>query len=287
MRRTLTLAILCSLLACRKPETTASLLRRLPTQDATVLSVDVQTLRHGGLLKLLAANKTAEEPEYQTFIQNSGFDYQRDLDAVEIAFAPSGTFLLVRGRFDWKKLEAYATANGGGCYNKLCRMQGSTPERRISFLPLDQTLMALAISTDDLAASRLTKPGPQREIDIPTQPVWLSIPGASLQRPGSMPQATKAFAGALVGADRVMLTLGPHGDMYQAGLEAVCKSPDDAKALAEQLTKLTGLLREVVKTKAADDLPALLAAGSFTRKDQKVFGYWPIRKTLFENLAGM
>jgi hypothetical protein len=287
VRRIIPLLFLVATLACRRPETAATLLHRLPTRDATVLSLDVDTLRQAGLLKLLAANKSAEEPEYQAFIQNSGFDYQRDLDSAVAAFAPSGNFFLVRGRFDWKKLEGYARANGGSCYDKLCRMPGSTPERRISFLPLEPTLMALAVSSDDLAASRLTAPGPQREIEIPGEPLWLSVPAASLGRTASLPGAVQAFAGALSGADRLMLTLGPHEGNFEGRLEAVCRSPGDAKALAGQLMKLTSLLREATKTKAGDDIPALLAAGSFSRKDQKVFGYWPIRKTFIQTLAGM
>ncbi len=274
-------------LACRKPETQQELLRRLPTQDATVLGLDVRALRNSGLLKLLAAAKAVEEPEYQAFVGNSGFDYQRDLDSALVAFAPSGTFFVVRGRFDWKKLEGYAQTNGGSCYDRLCRMPGSTPERRISFLPLNTDLMALAVSSDDLAASRLTKPGPQRELDIPSQPVWLSIPGSSLQSPGAVPGAAKVFARALIGVDRVTLTIGPHDENYEARLEAVCRTAEDAKSTSAQLTNLTGMLSGLTKSKAPDDLPALLAAGSFSHLDRKVFGYWPIRKTLIASLAGM
>jgi hypothetical protein len=286
-RRAFALLFLAATLACRRPETAATLLHRLPTRDATVLSLDVRTLRQAGLLKLLAVNKSAEEPEYQAFIQNSGFDYQRDLDSAMVAFAPTGNFFLVRGRFDWKKLETYAQANGGSCYDKLCRMPGSTPDRRISFLPLQADMMALAVSSDDLAASRLTGAGPQRDIDVPAQPVWLSVPGADLGRTALLAGPAQAFAGALSAADRLMLTLGPRDGNFEARLEAVCKNPDDAKALVEHLAKLTGVLRDAVKTKPGDDIPALLAAGSFSRKDQKVFGYWPIRKTMIEALAGM
>lgn len=287
MRRAVIFVLLTGTLSCRKPETAATLLRRLPTRDATVLSLDVLTLRQAGLLKILAANKTVEEPEYRTFIKNSGFDYQRDMDSGLVAFAPTGNFFLVRGRFDWKKLEAYAQSNGGSCYNQLCRMMGSTPERRISFLPIEPTLMALAVSSDDLAASRLTGQGPQRDIEVPDQPVWLSVPSVSLGRTASLPGAAQAFAGALRATEGLMLTLGPRDGNFEARLEAVCKNPNDAAALTERLTKLTALLHDSIKAKPGDDIPALLAAGSFSNKDRKVFGVWPIRKTLIEALAGM
>ena len=37
----------------------------------------------------------------------------------------------------------------GHCYNSLCRLNGSTPERKISFFPVQQNLMAMAVSPDD------------------------------------------------------------------------------------------------------------------------------------------
>ena len=49
-------------------------------------------------------------------------------------------------------------------------MQGSTPERRISFLPLRDDIMALAVSTDDLAATRLTKTGAPVNTPLPQRP---------------------------------------------------------------------------------------------------------------------
>ena len=48
-------------------------LEHIPTTDATVLSVDFNTLRKAGLLSLLAA-PGVEEPEYLSFIRSTGFD---------------------------------------------------------------------------------------------------------------------------------------------------------------------------------------------------------------------
>ena len=59
---------------------------------------------------------------------------------------------MVKGRFDWNSLQSYAREQGGTCRNALCRMNGSTPERRISFFPLRPDLMGLAVSPDDSAA---------------------------------------------------------------------------------------------------------------------------------------
>jgi hypothetical protein len=175
-----------ALVSCA-PKSPRALLDRLPTKDATVLSVDFAALRSGGILKLLAGKA---EPEYLAFVKNSGFDYQKDLDAALVSFGPNAIYFLVRGRFDWNRLETYARDNGGSCYNRLCHLPGSKPERRISFLPLSSNLMAMAVAGDDLAAARLRDKNPQRPIEIPSDPVWISAQGSALKQ-------TPLFAAAL------------------------------------------------------------------------------------------
>ncbi len=108
------------------------------------------------------------ESDYKrSFFDGTGFDYKRDLDSVVASFSGAGNFFIARGRFDWAKLRAYAVREGGSCYKDLCRIQGSKPERHISFLPLRDDAIALAVSTNDLAATQLTKTG---------QPITAAIP---------------------------------------------------------------------------------------------------------------
>ncbi|MDQ6663147.1 MAG: hypothetical protein M3Z23_01990 [Acidobacteriota bacterium] len=257
------------------------LLSRLPTKDAVVLSVDFAALRRGGVLDLLSKSKVPEEPEYQTFVRNSHFDYKRDLNFALVAFAPDGTFFLIGGRFDWRKLAEYAKLQGGSCYGDLCRMTGSTPARRISFMPLRQDLMALAVGGDDLAASRLKAPGPQRAIQISSQPVWLSIPSSALKSGSKQPAGDSLFTSDMNAAENVTITLGPQGQTFEARLEAVCRSLKDAAALTAQLEKVTAMLKG-----PPGDLREIFASGAFRREGEKVFGRWTVRKGFIENLAG-
>src|SRR5258708_40253649 len=120
------------------PETA---LARLPSDNAAVLSIDFSALRRGGIFEMLSGPVVEEEPEYKTFVAKTAFDYRRDLDQAFISFHSSGVYFLVRGRFDWKRLEEYAREQGGGCSNGLCRMPGSVPDRKISSFPLNPTLM--------------------------------------------------------------------------------------------------------------------------------------------------
>src|ERR1017187_4710137 len=77
---------------------------RYPVHGA---AVDFSRLRAGGILALLSASKVGEDPEYQSFVHQTDFDYKQDLDAAIVAFAPRGKYMLLKGRFDWKNLIAY------------------------------------------------------------------------------------------------------------------------------------------------------------------------------------
>ena len=270
----------------------AGMLRRLPQENAAVLFVDFDTLRRGGVLKLLGSSKTAEEPDYQAFVRATGFDYQKDLDRAAVSFSSEGEYFVVKGRFDWQKLRAYAVAQGGSCEERVCRMQGSTPARRISFFPLQPNLMALAVSTDGSAALRLAEmqAGSVQPLDLPRDPVWLSIPAESLKTPGQLPPGASFFTAALASADRILLSLGPEGERLEARLLVTCRTSADAAALAGQLQHATALVREMIareKQKPNDkDLSGVLTAGVFEQSGRRVLGRWPVPAAFLESLAG-
>jgi hypothetical protein len=256
-------------------------LSHLPTADAMVASIDVGAIRKAGLLTVFTPKPQTEEAEYLNFVQSTGFNYEKDLDNVAAAFTHDAIYFIVRGRFDWVKLEAFAKANGGGCYERLCHLPGSVPERRISFLPLQSNVMAMAVSTDDLGAARLREVHRSGELQQLRDPVWMSIPASALKHTAETVPAVRLFAATVAGADRVTIAIGPkQGGDYAARLEAICASSKEAQTVTEQLKKVTGTL------KSTDPLAGFLLSGTFQQSNQKVFGYWPIPKGLFENLAG-
>ena len=264
------------------------LLSRFPAEDALAMSVDVAALRSAGLL---GESKMALEPEYKQFLEGTGFDYKRDLDSVAASFSRSGSYFIARGRFKWTKLREYAVREGGSCYQDLCRVQGSKPDRHISFLPLRNDAIALAVSTNDLAASQLTKTGQPVTAAIPAAPVWISVPGSELRRQNALPPEMHLMLSALTSADRVVITLGPAaaGKGIEAHMEATCRTQDDAGILTSQLRSATALLKEALtrdKKPADDEFATLLTAGSFDRTDRRVTGKWPVRKSLLDALAG-
>jgi hypothetical protein len=271
--------------AARQFQDPRYVLSRFPAEDAAVLSADFSSLRRGGLLN---ESKTPLEPDYKKFLDGTGFDYKRDLDSVTAAFATSGNFFIARGRFDWKKLRGYVAQQGGSCYQDLCRMQGSAPDRHISFLPLRADTIALAVSTNDLAAARLTNAGQPVTGNIPAGPVWLSVPGSALRGRDALPQRLRAMLSALQNTDRVIVTLQSSGSGIEARMEASCKTPADAAVLASQLRIATSALKDALaadKQNQNDELATMLRSGTFDENGPRVTGRWPVQKGLLDALT--
>ena len=269
---------------------TAALLRRMPAEDALVAYIDFSELRRAGILQLLDGSKAGEDPEYQNFVRQTQFDYKQDLDAAIVAFAPTGKFLFVQGRFDWKSLRAYVESQDGQCRNAFCRMNGSTPERRISFFPVRSNLMALAVSPDELAALRLENAASGPDPQVPAAPVWLSIPTSVLKSSDSLPAGTRNFARSLEQAETVTLAFAPEGHGLAARLDVRCRDDRDAADLASQLTRTTSLLREMMEREHRKpnpaDLSGVLTSGAFRNEGRRVLGYWPIQPAFVQNVLG-
>ena len=264
---------------------TRVILSRFPVEDAVVLSIDFTSVREAGLI---SASKIPLEPEYKQFLDGTGFDYRKDLDSVTASFSKSGNFFIARGRFNWQRLRDYAAHQGGSCYEQLCRMQGSTPERRISFLPLRDDTMALAVSTDDLAANRLTKAGDPVTAQIPSAPVWMLVPGTALRQIGALPPGLRLMVSPLANADRLVVTVTPSGNGLAAKMEAACRTQDDARVLASQLRTVTATLKDALKRDTQmppDELAQMLVGGTFNDSGAHVNGSWLFSKNLIASLT--
>lgn len=269
-----------------RPLSLAEQMKRLPSADSVIVYIDFDQLRHGGFLRTIAGLKSMEEADYRAFAQRIHLDWREDLDDALIAFAPSGKYMLVKGRFDWDSLRAYVSSSGGDCNSDLCRVTGSAPERRISFFPMRKNLMALAVSTDDIAARRMNGVAPGSP-QIPDAPIWMRIPG-SILRGENLPSGTRMFARSVQQADFVTLQFAPEGDHLAARLEVLCRDDQDAAAMAGELTKATNLLREFIEREHMKPNPAdfsgVLTSGDFRADSRRVIGHWPIQRSFVENL---
>jgi hypothetical protein len=270
--------------------TPAAMLQRLPADNAVVVYVDFAALRAGGILQMLDGAKVGEEPEYRAFVAKTEFDYKQDLDAAMLAMTPAGNYILAKGRFDWKSLALYVRSQDGNCTNSFCRMAGSSPERRISFFPLQSSLMALAVSGDEAAALRLNSLDAHEAREMPNAPMWLSIPPSIVHSGKALPDGAQMFARSLEKAQAVTISIAPEGDNFAARLNVRCANDADAAAITEQLTKTTGLLNDMIRrenqTPNPGDLSGFLTSGAFRQEGPRVQGYWPLSRRLLGNLLG-
>ena len=261
----------------------------LPSENATLIYLDVDRMRRAGILDMLAGSKAAEEIEYKQFVDATLFDYRQDLDAVAAAFKDNQVFLALRGRFHWKNLMDYARQQGGSCHNGFCVTSGSRPNRRISFYALRRDILAMAISADDFAAYQISAKQPARSVALPEQPVWATVPIAALQHAQDLPAGLKPYVLALGNAEQIEFTLGPQADRLELTLNVKCRDTQTASALAVDLESTTNQLRKMLANEHQKpdpaDLTAVLVAGSFHRDDRSVYGQWPLDRAFVDALA--
>jgi hypothetical protein len=270
------------------PYDAARLISVLPTERATVVYLDTGELRRSGMLELLAGSKTVEEPDYRKFVDETGFDYRSDLDAVAASFEENRVYATLRGRFSWKQLTAYAESQGGECHYSVCTMPGSSVERNISFYPLKSDVLALAVSTDARAVSSIGTGG-KPQVPVPRDPFWISVPAAVFNRPEAFPAGTRAFLSPLAHAEKITFAAGPQGDRLQLRLEVACATPEAAADLVKQFSGMTGLLKSMIArehmTPNPRDLSGVLVAGTFEQRQSTVIGTWPVERGFVEALA--
>lgn len=278
-------------LRSRHASTAGDLLPYLPRTEGVTLAIDMEALRRSGVLVALAGARVAEEPEYQAFVTETGFNYQQDLDLVVAKFGKDTSFFLLRGRFDWPRLGAYVRSQGGACRNSYCRVGGSTPERQISFFPLQTNIMAMAVGPSADAAWQLAYPAPNaRPGTAPARPVWLTVSAGVLQNVQNLHPGARLLAAALEGAGEVEFSLEIAPGRLEALMDVVCRTPGEAAILSSRLEQVTRLLKGTSSAggAAADprDLMGVLLAGSFRTEGQHVLGRWPIERAFLESILG-
>jgi hypothetical protein len=121
------------------------LLSSMPEDAQAVLFVDFNALRHAPVFTdvLAWAPQPQADPEYRQFLRDTDFDYEKDLFAVAATFekqGPQQTFFAVAdGRFDQKKIKAYAAKNGSSQHSGAAEvfsipMNGNAPALNFAFV---------------------------------------------------------------------------------------------------------------------------------------------------------
>lgn len=268
----------------------AAMVSYLPDRDASYFFADLEAIRNSGVLDMIAGSGVAEEAEYKTFVEQTGFNYKRDLNRIAGSFANDIAYLLLEGRWDWTQLRDHVRKQGGVCKDDYCFVKSSTPERIISFRQLRSNLMGLASAPSESACLAIARrPVRKLPFDVPAQPVWLSLPASALRVQRNLPSGTKLFLKALENADRVLLTLGPQGSDFEIAMDVLSAREEDAVVLKHQLEGLTKLLRSFIarekQSPNRDDLSGVLTSGTFDRTAEHVKGRWTVTRAFLQNLG--
>ena len=95
-----------------------AVLSAMPSSASAVLFADLQEMRRAPFAAELYnwIPKSQVDADYARFLRATGFDYERDLDRVAVSVIKdekeNKLFAVAEGRFDRKKIEAYASQSG-------------------------------------------------------------------------------------------------------------------------------------------------------------------------------
>jgi hypothetical protein len=270
----------------RKMPGLAERMNRLPAGTSAIY-IDLESLRSNGLLTLVSGQNVTEDEDYRAFVASTGFDYRADLDSALVGFANSEVFIVATGRFDWKAIQEHTKRASGVCRNGVCRMPATTPKRFVSFVPLHNSMIGMAVSADDWAVTKLQDKIPN-PLSPPDAPVWAGASGESLRGNESLPAGTRLFVKAL--GDAKVATLGLHtaGEGAELRLRAECATDGAAAGLESQLRGVTEVFRKylenVQQKPNPSDLSGILTSGTFVREGAVVTGRWAVNRGFLEKL---
>ena len=128
------------------------LLDLMPVDSSAIFFADLAQLRSAPFLEQIYTWAPQPEPDedYTKFLNQTGFDYERDLNRLAMAFQKSGKdstfFAVADGRFDQQKISALALKSGtverhGG--HEIFEVPESGGERKITFVFLSHDRIAL------------------------------------------------------------------------------------------------------------------------------------------------
>ena len=264
----------------------------LPPGDGTRFFADVKLLRETEMLKLLEDTKIQQDPDYESFVRETGFDYANDLDTLAGAARDRRLFFLLRGRFHWDQLRRYASAHGGTCAGDLCKVPGVKNGRWAGFLPIQPDVLALSIGADPNEVNWLRPSGRKLNMPLPPQPVWVSLSEDLLKNPVELPLPLRIFAISLQSSHPVVLSLDAAaegtGSAFKLQLDAACETEATAETIRSQWEIQTKMLKiELAREHhqpSPADLTGLLTAGSFQVVNRHFIGIWPVRMELLQAL---
>jgi hypothetical protein len=234
----------------------ADVLSLLPADSAVLVYANMTALRGEPLVQRLVAMAPHVQPnsDYAAFIAATGFEYERDLDRVILASSsaptaktrPDHVLAIADGRFDQRKIEAYAQQNGmmqrqNG--HAIFTTNGAAPEPTTSLTFLSPTRIALG-NPEDVSALLNVRPATASNTALQEQ--ISRVAGSPLFLVAKMnPSLTQEnpMLAQFGNLRWVNLAAQPDGDQVLLSVEGTTEDAEQATQLAGTLELMRGLLR--------------------------------------------
>jgi hypothetical protein len=265
----------------------ADMVGLLPQRDMTTVFLNADVLRRAKLLGLLQASVAGQDGDYQQFVRDTGFDYARDIDVLAARGDARQIFFVIRGKFEWARLQDYAARHGGNCSTAFCKVPTTRAGRWASYLRIQSDVIGLAVSNDPADVLLLSPRPIENAPALPSEPVWVSLGHSLLSDNKDLPLPVRIFAVAVQSADSVTLSMGARGQgsgNFELRLRAVCQNAAVANTIRNQLEIDTKMLRLELERErqrpSRSDLTGLLSAGAFSQAGNSVVGVWPVYSEL-------
>ena len=231
------------------------ILSLLPADASAVLFIDLRELRHAPFIAALYtwAPKPQPDVDYAQFLQETGFDYERDLDLFAIAVIkhdPHTTlFAIADGKFDRPRISRYALKAGTVAKmsgHEIFFLPASEDGKKISFAFLSNRRIAL--TDDSNSASLASSQKRSEDADewharferLAGSPLFAIIrqdaaPGAALaaQAPGGL--RSPQLSALLDQLQWIVLSGKPENDRLRIVAEGESAADTTARQLADML----------------------------------------------------
>jgi hypothetical protein len=236
---------------------TPDLFSMIPQGAPTLVFIDLSALRQSPIYK----NRTNRAPltvpngDYANFVQATGFDFEKDLDRVVVAYwpkqatgDPAKTYVIAEGRFDHSKIRNYAAQHGKinqqvnhevFQFPSQSAVPAASPWNSLVFL--DDTHLAIVDGTDvgPLLVAHgdpATDPIQERIARVQNSPAFLIVHVSAFPNPPDAKGTPAAqFAALARTVDWISLAFNPADTMLRVSLEGECKTPADASQLHSAL----------------------------------------------------
>ena len=233
------------------------LLSEMPAGAPTLIYADLAAIRSSSFYRNRPDHSPLAVPDsdYTKFIQATGFDFEKDLDRVAIAFWPLSlaqaqkkTVVVAEGRFDRQRIRDYAMKNGKLDHQSgydVFLFPGRDPKAWNSLMFLDDHRIAMMEGSSIASvfapngADSATDPAHERAKRVTGAAVFLVSrvpPIPDNFAPGGMQSAQ--LAGLVRSVQWITLAARPEGENLRVSLEGECQTDTDARQLQSALETL-------------------------------------------------